>query len=847
MNKLNKFISFILNPKSKLDKLSSQKSDEYLNDEQYQAPAGMRRQISWRVVLTNFPLMLGGIIVLFLLLLMIFGPSFATQNPYITGPNVLPHYDSISGEYIQPPFYPSSEYYFGTNQYGADLFSMLLFGARNTLIACMFITLARVVIGVFLGGLAGYKKDSLFDKLMMGMIGVISSIPTLLISMIFIYALDISRGLIVFIVALSLTGWTEIAQFVRSEFLVLKDAVFIEGAKSIGLRDEEIAIRHILPNILPRLFVVMFLEMGAVLMILGELAFLGVYVGGGYEAMLSQEIGQTLTITMVEEAEWGAMLAEGFRWLRSRPYIIMPSASAFAIAVLGFTSLGEGLRNIMDHYSINTSFLLSKKMIYVFALLGLATVYVINTTGPDPWIEQIAKKYNVDNTYAYLEELVFFEGRRAGTQQGDAAADYIISVFEENNLNPGYAKNQYQMNIETQIVDLQSQPILNLFNSSENILAEYQHQVDFGFVTKSHGGSGYAYGEVVFFGFNPDFNADNALILADVDLRNKIVLVIESNIPERFLAEAQIRGADAIIIVSGDGRDDIESGYRVASDFSTYLRTPQIPIIKVRPYVAAHLIEEDGKTIADLFDEKNANKTGLGWFSINLSSKAEILISLSEPKEVNIPIVMGYYIGQDLNIFDELIIVNTSFDGLGQDPNGVIFPGANHNASGVATMLEVLDLWDENNLDPRRSFLFIAWGDSELDGSLKNQYLEDPNNYRYLLTPLMNAHVYPSIMIDLDYAGAGDEELWITSDFPTLSDNLIQTFPRYNIENLTADEEYLSSLNLPEYKNISLRWSDSMINDPSNDNLENIEKEKLKQYGNVITYILTRMARLDDF
>lgn len=846
MELLKKIAGFILNPKANLKSLNSPKQPN-IEDEKYQAPGGLRSQLTWKEVFTNFPLMLGLIIVAILIFLIIFGPSFATQNPYITGPNVLPHYDSETGEYIQPPFYPSKEYYFGTNQYGADLFSMLLFGARNTLIACLFITFSRILIGVILGGLAGFKKDSLLDKLVMGSIGVLSAIPTLLISMILIYALDISRGLIVFIVALSITGWTEIAQFVRSEFLVLKDAVFIEGAKSIGLRDEEIAIRHILPNILPRLFVVMFLEMGAVLMLLGELAFLGVYVGGGYEAMLIQEIGRTETITMVEEAEWGAMLAEGFRWMRSRPYIIMPSATAFALSVLGFTSLGEGLRNIMDHYSINTSFLLSKKMIYVLGGVALATVYVVNTTGADPWIKQIANQYDGSQAYSYLEDLNSMNGRRAGTEDGFTAAEYIISNFEENELDPGYAKNQYQMEIDTKIVDLLDQPILNIYSNSGEQLASYHHQIDFGFVTESHGGSGDAFADMIFFGFNSEFNADNALIFADLDLREKIVVVIESNLPDRFLEEAQIRGAQAAIIISGDQRDDIQSQYRVETDYQTYLRNPQIPILKVRPDVASKIIESDQLTLSDLFNQEKSTKTGLGWFSIDLSSKAEISVQLSEPREVQIPIVMGYYMGQDLNIYNQLIIVNTSYDGLGNDPDGTVYNNANHNASSVATILEIADLWQEKNMDPRRSILFIAWGDSQLEGQIKNEFIEDPNNVRYLLTPFMSSHVYPTIVIDLDYAGAGGDNLEITSDYPELTKNIMDTFKNIDIEDKSQDENYINELNLSEINTITLRWSDSIETDPSLDTIEKIEENKLEQFGKVVTFILSRMARLDDF
>ena len=352
---------------------------------------------------------------------------------------------------------------------------------------------------------------------------------------------------------------------------------------------------------------------------------------------------------------------------------------------------------------------------------------------------------------------------------------------------------------------------------------------------------------MIFFGFNSEFNADNALIFADLDLREKIVVVIESNLPDRFLEEAQIRGAQAAIIISGDQRDDIQSQYRVETDYQTYLRNPQIPILKVRPDVASKIIESDQLTLSDLFNQENSTKTGLGWFSIDLSSKAEISVQLSEPREVQIPIVMGYYMGQDLNIYNQLIIVNTSYDGLGKDPDGTVYNNVNHNASSVATILEIADLWQEKNMDPRRSILFIAWGDSQLEGQIKNEFIEDPNNVRYLLTPFMSSHVYPTIVIDLDYAGAGGDNLEITSGYPELTKNIMDTFKNIDIEDKSQDENYINELNLSEINTITLRWSDSIETDPSLDTIEKIEENKLEQFGKVVTFILSRMARLDDF
>ena len=154
----------------------------------------------------SLPLVLGGLIVLALFLLVLFGPVWAPENPYVSGQHIVPHYDVKLGETIQPPLPPSDTHILGTDRWGNDLLSLLMHGARNTLIACAFITMVRVLLGLALGAVAGWNEGKLSDRVVMGLIGATTSVPTLISSMILIYALDIRRGLPVFIAALALVG-----------------------------------------------------------------------------------------------------------------------------------------------------------------------------------------------------------------------------------------------------------------------------------------------------------------------------------------------------------------------------------------------------------------------------------------------------------------------------------------------------------------------------------------------------------------------------------------------------------------------------------------------------------------
>lgn len=369
------------------------------------------RRLLTRDALTNVPLMMGATIVLGLFLVVLFGPLWAPENPYLTGHRTLSYVD---GELVTPPFPPSEQFPLGTNEWGKDTLSLLLYGARNTLVACTFITMARLMVGSLLGALAGWNEGGLMDRTIMGAVGLTTALPTLITSMILIYALDIRRGLPVFIVGLSLVGWGEIVQYIRSEFMVLKTRPFVEGARAMGLRGASIAVRHILPNILPQLVVITLLEMGAVLMILGELGFVGVFIGGGTRTTTAADAA----ITIPDIPEWGAMMADARRWARAKPGMVFYPALAFFFAVVGFNSLGEGLRRLIERAGISTAFLLRKRMILIIAAITAATVFIVNNVGPAPSYARLAQQFNADQAYAYVETLTGMSGRGNGQAGG---------------------------------------------------------------------------------------------------------------------------------------------------------------------------------------------------------------------------------------------------------------------------------------------------------------------------------------------------------------------------------------------------------------------------------------------
>lgn len=851
---LKNLLGRLLDPRSRLDKLYRQAPEEgtALSGT---APPGSRGRLRRHDLFSNLPLLVGITIVLGLFLLALFGPLWAPKNPYIAGQHIVPHYDFERQQYVRPPLPPSAEFPLGTDRWGNDLLSLMMHGARNTLVACAFITMVRMLLGLVLGAMAGWNEGRGPDHLIMGTVVVITSVPMLISSMILIYALDIRKGLPVFIVALAIIGWAEIAQYVRSEFLVLRRQPYIEGARATGLNGLGIAVRHVLPNVLPYLLVVTFLEMGAVMMLLGELSFVGVFIGGGSRITVladPSEFDLMAPMGVPDVPEWGAILAEGFRLLRWRPFVVLPPAVAFFIAVLGFNALGEGLRRLVEQAGLSTGFLLRRRMLLVFAGLTLATVFVMNNTGPAPWFSKVAEGFDGKLAHRHLEALASMGGRGAGQEGGVQAADYIAQQFKAYGLEPGWKRESYYYAWTTDLVQPLTQPGLALVGAENQPVQEFRHQLDFGFVIEGHGGSGDVEAPVVFVGFELEPSQYTWESFRGLDLRGRIVLLLEGNAPHDFATEALLHGAEGVLWISGTGRDDVRSQIQLADPAKGYLTKPNIPIFRVRPSVAGAILERDGILMSDLLlrdalDQRvGVTQIGDGWFARELSAVVRMRVDLSEPNGVEIPCVLGYKYGSDFDLSGQLIVLFAAYDGLGTDPDGTVFPAANHNASGVGLLLETARVWQEQDLNARRSVLFVAWGGGHLNDSGARAFFNDKRNFPRLSTSSLYAGFAPAAIIQPDYVGAGGDRLFIHPD----SDDRLARLLRESAKEVGLDTTSEQETMLPYddlVSNRRTRWLHFMWTDadfpPNQDSLEAVEVVKLQTVGEAFSLALTRIVR----
>ncbi len=791
-----------------------------------ESPPDVVRQgrFRWSLVTLNFPFVAGMLIVVLLLAVALLGPRFASENPYLSGQRTA---EMVDGELIFPPFSPLPQFPMGSDQWGRDILSMLLYGARNTLVACVFVTMARLVLGLALGALAGWRAGGLMDRAVMSLVGILSSLPTLLTGMILILALDIRKGLSAFLIALCLVGWGEIAQYIRGEFISLRDQPFVDGARVVGLTEGGIMVRHILPNVLPSLVVLALLEMGSVLMILGELGFVGVFIGGGTLTGTFDD----QTVAFADIPEWGAMLSGARAYIRNSPWMVFYPAMAFFVAVLGFNLLGEGLRRIIREAGVNTAALVSRRMVAVVAVITLVTWYITNQIAPGVSYAKLANQFEAERALEHVRSIVELQRDDPGfgTEGALRAAEYIAEEFEAYGALPAASAQGYLQPVVRNVARRIITPELAAMSEGSSDWVAVAHGADFGEQVYRHGGSGFADGPLVFVGFSKakfayrDFRG--------LDLRGQVALVLGGNLPEAFDSEALIRGALAILIITDDAvpHTDWDAGAR------GFMQEPTFPIIHVRPEAADRLLEGSGYAVADLrgvVTDLKALDSEQGWCTVAVPVRLRARVELNEPEEITGYNVLAILPGSDISLDKEALLLSTHYDMPEPDPDGP-FLAASDGPAGVGIVLEMARLWQSEEFRPRRTVLFGAWAGGYFSISGASTYQKRSSPYKSLSR---------RAVVHLESVGSGGEVLLSTGTGGMLSllersSGVIGVSTQQRATRTHSCCEELDS------GAVALSWESAPDPFRGDDTLENLSLERLGQVGEIINLALITASR----
>ena len=221
---------------------------------------------------------------------------------------------------------PSRQHWLGTDQYGRDLLTRLAQGGRISLVVGVVTVLAEVLLGGFLGGIAGYAGGML-DEWLMRLTDMMLAFPALLLAL--LLAAILGPGALTVIVALTLAGWPAMARTVRGEVLSLKEREFVVAARAQGAGAARILLRHLLRNTVHLIVVRATLDIGPIILTEATLSFLGL---GVQRPMPS----------------WGVLIADSFQYLQSAPALAIVPCIALSVTILALNFVGEGAAEAMD-------------------------------------------------------------------------------------------------------------------------------------------------------------------------------------------------------------------------------------------------------------------------------------------------------------------------------------------------------------------------------------------------------------------------------------------------------------------------------------------------------------------
>lgn len=277
---------------------------------------GLRARRSWWARLRRDPLaMFGLIVVVGLTLMAVAAPLFAPYDPLVQG-------DLTTQAYLPP----GAEHWLGTDQFGRDLLSRIIFGARISLTIGFVAVAIAIVLGSLLGAIAGYV-GGVVDAVIMRFTDMVMAFPRLVLLIMIIALFEPSFTLIILV--LGLTQWPGTARLVRGEVLSLREQEYVEAARALGFGRARIILRHLLPNVMAPVIVAATLGIGNTIVLEAGLSFLGMGV-------------------QPPTPSWGTLVADGRQNLIGAWWVATFPGLAIVLTVLAFNLVGDGLRDVLD-------------------------------------------------------------------------------------------------------------------------------------------------------------------------------------------------------------------------------------------------------------------------------------------------------------------------------------------------------------------------------------------------------------------------------------------------------------------------------------------------------------------
>ncbi len=268
---------------------------------------------NFRMCVRNRSLLIGSIMILIVVLAAIFA-------------DVVAPYEYDHADMSKKLLMPCKNFLFGTDDFGRDVFSRVIYGSRIALRVALLAAAIEIVLGVTIGVLAGYYGGTV-DRILSFFADLTWSMPPIIMSMAVITVLG--KGLDNVIIAIAVVSWAQYARVVRAKTQALKNMAFVETAMAFNESNAAIMLRYILPNIVPSIIVLASLSIPATITSTTALSFLGLGA-------------------QPPSPDWGLALSDSMNNISTAPWLAVYPGFALVFTVFGFNLFGEGLRDILD-------------------------------------------------------------------------------------------------------------------------------------------------------------------------------------------------------------------------------------------------------------------------------------------------------------------------------------------------------------------------------------------------------------------------------------------------------------------------------------------------------------------
>lgn len=765
----------------------------------------------------NISLILGLLIVTTLVIVSIYPEYFTHSDPY--GKERL-DFIYINGELniFDPPLEPSEEYPWGTDLYGRDMKSLIFYGTKLTLSTAVFIALGRLLVSLPIALLAGYGNR--FALWIMREFSIIFSafpliILTMLLSRITLVKDVFKEPIPIVGYILIFFGWSRLANLLKGKVDEVLMQDFIEGEVAIGKNRVEIAIQNIIPHLLPSIIVLLFLEIGQALLMLSQIGVFGIITSTG-------TVNAAGDFRIPFDVEWVSLLASPQVALSiGRYWLILYPAAAFSISIIGFNLLGEGIRleltkrnsRIVTWIRGIPSFISPLRLIYeiknidiyrksvkrklIFYSLILTVIFFPKTGS--------RYRFNESNALITIRELskIEYRGRKSGFGTNPIVADYLVDKLEGYGIQPFDNEfiHEFEMNEAINI----NQATLTVINEATDT-TELEFRKDYYIV-------------------NP-VNLNGTYDMEYITMKD-IGLTLYSSKDISYL-----KGKVVVIDIRG-----LDS--RTAGQFIGHVSRNAKPtaLLYISDWVSRDIINKRS------VDRAVAVDTGTVNISVS-SDKGEELIRKSgskihlqiECEYADNPIstsVAGFIEGSNDSLKDEIIIIGSSIDSVGDDED-VRFPSS-MEAGGAAVELEIARILGSIRERPERTVVFTFWDSSQTVERGSERFLKE---YFY--------GSRKAFYIDLKNLGSQDVNKLIVDTTNTLpKDILAQNYIKALKKNARRNDVKIvyGKVGSPIIQDtlkydinsiiIDSKDIDNIIRTPY-DNLENIDVKNLKDPGQMM-------------